>query len=52
MEEGGLLSKGQLSPLTVSGWARDFTDGGRGLYAKTAQSALAVILILVMRCSD
>ena len=33
-------------------WARAFTDGGRGLHAETAQSALTVILKLVMWWSD
>ena len=37
---------------TDSQWARAFIDGGRGLLAETAQSALIVILKLVMQWSD
>ena len=45
---GGLLSKGRLPP-TDSQWARAFIDGRRGLHSETAQSALTVILTLVIR---
>ena len=38
-------------PPTDSQGARAFTDGGRGLRAETAQSALTLILKLVLRCS-
>ena len=44
--EGGRLSKGRL-PASYNQWARAFIDGGRGLHAETAQSALTVILKLV-----
>ena len=46
-EEGGLLSKGQLPPADNQG-ARTFTDRGRGLHVETAQSALTIILKLVI----
>ena len=52
---GELLSKGRLDspPLTVSGQEfQGCIGGGRGLHAETAQSALTVILKLVMRWSD
>ena len=38
--------------LTDNQGARAFIDGGRGLRAETAQSALTVVLKLVMRWSD
>ena len=46
-EEGGLLSKGQLPSADNQG-ARTFTDRGRELHVETAQSALTVILKLVV----
>ena len=49
--EGRRLSEGWLPP-TDSQWARAFIDRGRGLHAITAQSALTVILKLVMQRSD
>ena len=49
--EGGLPSKGRL-PATDHQWARAFIDRGRGLHSETAQSALKVILKLVMQWSD
>ena len=45
--EGGLLSKILLSS-TDSQWARAFIDGQKGLHEETAQTALAVILELVI----
>ena len=45
--KGRLLSKGRL-PSTDNQWARAFIDGERGLHAETAQSALMVILKLVI----
>ena len=50
-EGGGHLSKDLLS-LTGNQWARAFIDRGRGLHAESAQSALTVILKLVMSWSD
>ena len=44
---GRRLSKGQF-PSTDNQWARAFIGGGRGSHAETAQSALAVILKLVI----
>ena len=52
--EGRLKSKGQF-PLphpANNQWARAFIGGGRGPNVETAQSALTVILELVMRWSD
>ena len=46
--EGGLLSKGRLPP-TDNQWVRAFIGEGRGLHSETAQSALTVILKLVIR---
>ena len=46
--EGGHLSKGQLSSPADKQGARAFIGGGRGLQAETAQSALTVILKLVI----
>ena len=51
MQWGRLLSKGQLTP-TDTQWVRDFIDGGRGLHAERAQSALTVTLKLVLQWSD
>ena len=55
--EGRFMSKGQLS--SIDQWARTFkgefqgcTSGGRGLHVETVQSALTVVLKLVMRWSD
>ena len=45
--EGRHLSKGPLLS-TDNQWARTFTGWGRGLHAETAQSALTVILKLVI----
>ena len=47
---GRLLSKGWLSPCHPhdTQWARTFIDRGRGLHAKTTQSALTDILNLVI----
>ena len=46
--ENGSLSKGLLpQPLAISG-ARAFIDRGRGVHAETAQTALTVILKLVV----
>ena len=36
------------TPLPDNQWARAFIDGGRGLRAETSQSALTVILKLVI----
>ena len=36
------------TPPTDNQWARAFIDAGRGLHAETAQSALTVILTLVI----
>ena len=36
------------SPPTDNQWARGFRDGGRGLHAETAQSAVTVVLLLVI----
>ena len=41
-----------LHPDTDNQGARAFIDGGRGLRAETAQSALTVVLKLVMQWSD
>ena len=49
--EGGLLSKVN-SPHPDKQWARAFVDRGRGLHSESAQSALTVILKLVMSWSD
>ena len=46
-QEGRLLSNGQLS-LTDNQGARTFTDRGRGLHVETAQSALTIVLKLVI----
>ena len=48
--EGGHLSKGRLSPLTLG--ARAFIERRRWLRAETAQSALTVVWKLVMQWSD
>ena len=45
--EGGHLSKGRLSPLTLG--ARAFIESRRWLHAEMAQSALTVVWKLVMR---
>ena len=46
--EVGHLSKGQLSSPADKQGARAFIGGGRGLQAETAQSALTVILKLIV----
>ena len=51
MGEGGVVPKGQLL-ATDNQWARAFMGGGRGPHAETAQSALPVILKLVVWWSD
>ena len=48
---GGCEGGGHLS-LTGNQWARAFIDRGRGLHSESAQSALTVILKLVMSWSD
>ena len=52
--EGGLLSKGRLPPSHPhdNQWARAFIGWGRGLHAETTQSALTLILKLVMQWSN
>ena len=50
-EGGGHLSKDILT-LTDNQWARAFIGRGRGLHSESAQSALTVILTLVMWWSD
>ena len=40
------------NPGTDNQWARAFVDGGRGLCAETAQSALTVILKLLVQWPD
>ena len=45
--EGRHLSKGQLPLLATSG-VRAFIDRSGGLHAKTAQSVLTVIFVLVI----
>ena len=45
--ESGCLSKCSLPPLIVSG-KKTFIDRGRGLHAVTVQSALTVILKLLI----
>ena len=52
-EAGSLAGEGQRpvqrpTPPTDNQWARAFIDAGRGLHAETAQSALTVILTLVI----
>ena len=49
--EGGRLSEGRLPPTDKQG-ARAFIDGGRGLHMERAESALTVILKLVLQWSD
>ena len=49
--EVGLLSKGRLPPTDYQ-WRSTFRDGERGLHVETAQSALRIILKLVMLWSD
>ena len=45
---GGRTPVQRLTPPTDNQWARAFIGGGRGLHAETAQSALMVILKLVI----
>ena len=45
------MSKGRL-PATDNQGARAFIDGERGLHAETVQSALTVVLKLVVRWSN
>ena len=49
---GGWTPVQRPTPPADNQWARAFIDGGRGLHAETAQSALTVILKLVMLWSD
>ena len=49
---GGRTPVQRPTPPRDNQWARDFIDGRRGLRAETAQSALTVILKLVMGWSD
>lgn len=39
-------------PTLDSQWARNFIGGGRGLHAEMAESALTVVLKLVMKRFD
>ena len=49
---GGRNPLQRLTPPTDNQCARAFIDGGRGLHAETAQSALTVLLKLVMQWYD